>query len=382
MTLTKNIRFTLWRAVFWILIGFGLATVWVRFTRGLGAVTHLSDTYPWGLWVGFDVITGVGLAAGGFTITAVVYLFHLERFRPIARPAILTAFLGYLLVVCGLLVDLGRPWNLWHPLVMWNPHSVMFEVAWCVMLYTTVLGLEFLGMVFERLQWKRAMHIQHAIVIPLVILGVILSTMHQSSLGSLYLIIPAKLHPLWYSPRLPIMFWTSAVCVGLAMVIVESHLSAKAHGRQLEMPLLREIGRVLPAVLGVLMVLRLRDLFERGVFGLAFQPTYEASLFQLEFMVGIVLPFVLLMIPKVRNNPRGLYVSALLTVLGFIANRLNITITGIEGAQGGHYIPAASEIIMTFMLIALGFAAFNWAVKHLPVYPEPHKTAVPLGASK
>ncbi|HET6349701.1 MAG TPA: Ni/Fe-hydrogenase cytochrome b subunit [Candidatus Krumholzibacteria bacterium] len=362
-------RFGFWRAVALILFGLGLASIWVRFTKGLGAVSNLSDQHPWGLWVGFDVLCGVGLAAGGFTITAVVYLFHLKRYRPIVRPAILTAFLGYLLVVFGLLVDLGRPWNIWHPLVMWNPHSVMFEVAWCVTLYTTVLALEFSGMVFERLKWERAARIQHAITLPLVIAGVILSTLHQSSLGSLYLIVPNKLYPLWYTERLPLIFWTSAVCAGLAMVIVESRLSARALGRELELPLLRDIGRALLAALGVFIVLRIRDLWERGVIDLAFKPGYEMWLFQLEVFVGLVVPFILLAVPRIRNSARGLYIASLFTVLGFIANRLNVAVTGLDRAQGGHYVPAVPETLITLMLIALGFTAFNLAAKHLPVYP-------------
>src|SRR5512142_3362763 len=153
----------------------------VRFTQGLGAVTNLSDRFPWGLWVGFDLLCGVGLAAGGFVLTATVYVFHIERFRPVVRATVLTAFLGYLLVSTALLFDIGRPWNIWHPLVFWNPHSVMFEVAWCVTLYSTVLALEFSGMVFEKLKWPRAVKIQHAVTVPLVIAGVLLSTLHQSS---------------------------------------------------------------------------------------------------------------------------------------------------------------------------------------------------------
>ena len=372
--MTNNIRiprFGFWRAVALLLCGFGGYAIWLRYTKGLGAVSNLSDNYPWGLWIGFDVLCGVGLAAGGFTITAVVYLFHLKRFRPIVRPAILTAFLGYLLVCFGLLVDLGRPWNIWHPLVMWNPHSVMFEIAWCVMLYTTVLALEFSGMVFERLGWERAVRIQHMITLPLVILGVILSTLHQSSLGSLYLIVPHKLYPLWYTGLLPLMFWTSAVCAGLAMVIVESRLSARALGRELELPLLRDIGRALMGALGVLMVLRFRDLYARGVIGLAFQPGYEAWLFQLEVFVGMILPFILLAVPRIRRTEGGLYIASLLTVLGFITHRLNVSITGLDRAQGGRYLPAFPEIMITLMLIALGFFAFNLAARHLPVYPEP-----------
>lgn len=372
-------RFGFWRGVALLLCGFGAYAIWLRFTKGLGAVSNLSDAYPWGLWIGFDVLCGVGLAAGGFTITAVVYLFHLKRFRPIVRPAIMTAFLGYLLVCAGLMVDLGRPWNIWHPLVMWNPHSVMFEIAWCVMLYTTVLGLEFSGMVFEKLGWERAVRIQHMITLPLVILGVILSTLHQSSLGSLYLIVPHKLYPLWYTELLPAIFWMSAVCVGLAMVIVESRLSARAMGRELELPILRDIGRALMGALGVLMVLRVRDLFARGVVGLAFEPGYEAWLFQLEVVIGMILPFVLLAVPRIRRSERGLYAASLLTVLGFITHRLNVSITGLDRAQGGRYLPAVPEIMITLMLIAIGFAVFTIAAKHLPVYAEPEHKGVARG---
>src|SRR5208337_1716137 len=158
----------------------------VRFSRGLGASTNLSDAFPWGLWIGFDVLCGVMLAAGGFTLTAAVYILNLREFKPIVRPTVLTAFLGYLLVVVALLFDLGRGYRIWHPLVMWNPRSVMFEVAWCVTLYSTVLALEFSSVVFERLRLPKLLRLQKMLVIPLVIAGVMLSTLHQSSLGSLY----------------------------------------------------------------------------------------------------------------------------------------------------------------------------------------------------
>jgi Ni/Fe-hydrogenase subunit HybB-like protein len=228
-----RLRLTFWRGVLFLLLAVGLPLTVVRFTRGLGAVTNLSDGFPWGLWIGFDLLCGVGLAAGGFTLTAAVYIFNLKRFQPIVRPAVLTAFLGYLMVIGALLLDLGRPWNIWHPIVMWNPHSVMFEVAWCVMLYSTVLLLELSGMVFERLGWSRAMKVQKMFTMPLVLAGVLLSTLHQSSLGALYLIVPGKLHPLWYTAALPWIFWSSAICAGLAMVIVESRLSSPDLGRQL-----------------------------------------------------------------------------------------------------------------------------------------------------
>ena len=189
------------------------------------------------------------MAAGGFTLVAMVHIFNIERYKPILRPAILTAFLGYFLVVVGLLFDLGRPDRLWHPLVMWNPHSVMFEVAWCVTLYTTVLFLEFLPVVFEKFGLHKPLEWIHKISVPLMILGVLLSTLHQSSLGTLFLIVPEKLYPLWYTPMLPVLFYVSAIAVGLAMTIFESWHSSRAFGRALELPLLASMARVLAVVM-------------------------------------------------------------------------------------------------------------------------------------
>lgn len=363
-------RLPVWRGIFYLLLAVGAVLTYVRFTQGLGAVTNLSDRYPWGLWVGFDLLCGVGLAAGGFVVTSAVYVLNIERLRPIARPAILTAFLGYLLVMVALMFDLGRPWNIWHPLIMWNPSSVMFEVAWCVTLYSTVLFLEFSGMLFERIGWHRAVRIQHMITFPLVVAGVVLSTLHQSSLGTLYLIVPGKLHALWYTSILPVQFFVSAISVGLAMVIIESKLSARAFGRQLEMPLLTIVGRALAGVLAVYAVIRFFDLLQRGVLTRLVDLSYESNLALLELVPFLVLPLALLFRRRVRENSRALYGAALLVVAGFITNRLNVGIIGFESAQGGHYLPSWGEAGITLFLVALGFGAFGLAVKHLHVYPE------------
>jgi len=366
----RGYRLTFWRSVFFAIVAAGMVVTVVRFTQGLGAVTNLSDEYPWGLWIGFDVLCGVGLAAGGFTLTAMVYVFNVKRYQPVVRAAVLTAFLGYLLVIVALLFDLGRPWNLWRPLFFWNHQSVMFEVSWCVTLYTTVLALEFSGMIFEKLGWEKPVRWQRRITLPLVVMGVILSTLHQSSLGALYLIVPGKLHPLWYTTNLPLLFFVSAVYVGLAMVIVESRLSARAFNRQLEMPLLIEIGQIMLAMLGVYGVIKVFDLLQRGVVQLALGSSYEARMFQLEVAIGLLLPFLLLLSPNVRRSIRGLYGASLLVVMGFAVNRLNVSITGFESAQGGSYVPAWSEIAISLMLVALGFAAFSFAVRYLNVYPD------------
>ena len=177
MTLVRNY---FWRGIFVILMAAGAWSAFVRFYYGLGASTNLSDQFPWGIWIGFDLLCGVGLAAGGFTLAAIVHIFNLKSFHSVVRPAILTAFLGYLLVVVALMFDLGRPYRIWHPMIMWNPRSVMFEVGWCVMLYTTVLFLEFLPAVLERFKLKRAHAVLKSMMLPIIIAGVILSTLHQS----------------------------------------------------------------------------------------------------------------------------------------------------------------------------------------------------------
>jgi len=363
-------RLTFWKLVFLLLMAGGLYATAIRFTQGLGASTNLSDQFPWGIWISFDVLCGVMLAAGGFTLTAAVHILNIKRLHSIIRPTILTAFLGYILVCAALMYDLGKPYNIWHPLIMRNPHSVMFEVAYCVMLYTTVLALEFSPIVLERFKMEKPLKVVRAILIPLVICGVILSTLHQSSLGTLYLIVPEKLHPFWYSPLLPVFFFLSAIAVGLAMTIFESSLSSKHFGLQLELPVLQELGRVLVVVLGIYAILRFEDLANRGALKLAFHAGYETYLFWLEISLAIILPLSLLVQKKVRSSANGLYLAAVSVVLGFITNRMNVSITGFEGSTGVRYFPKWSELAVTGMIIGIGFAAFGLAVKYLPIFPR------------
>jgi Ni/Fe-hydrogenase subunit HybB-like protein len=369
MTLPK-FRFTFWKGVFLVIMVAGVYATYVRFLHGLGASTNLSDQFPWGLWIGFDVMCGVMLAAGGFTLTAAVEIFNIKRWHSIMRPTILTAFMGYLLVCAALMYDLGLPWNIWHPLIMRNPHSVMFEVAYCVMLYTTVLALEFSPILFEHLGWKRALKAVRSVMIVLVILGVLLSTLHQSSLGTLYLIMPNKLHAFWYSPLLPVFFYISAIAVGLAMIIFESSMSSKYFGRELELPILRDMGRVLVVVLAIYGILRFEDLLHRGVLHLVFVRGYEQGFFLLEICLSVIFPLALLMFPRVRNSAQGLYLVAVLTLLGFVTNRLNIAITGVENAVGARYTPKWTEVVITAMFVALGFAIFGFVAHYLPIFPE------------
>jgi len=365
-------RFTMWRAIFALLMPIAAYATYLRVRFGLGGVTNLSDQFPWGIWIGFDVLCGVGLAAGGFTLVAVVHIFNIERYKPILRPAILTAFLGYLLVVLALLFDLGRPDRIWHPLVMWNPHSVMFEVAWCVTLYTTVLALEFAPAVFERLGWKKPLGWLKFISVPLMIVGVILSTLHQSSLGSLYLIVPHKLYALWYTPVLPVFFYLSAICAGLAMTIFESWHSSRALGRELELPLAAGLARVLAVLLMTLLFVRFLDLEQRGVLGLLRENRTETWLFGLEIVL-LAVPMVLLFRRRVRWNPAKLYGCAVMVIFGFIANRLNVSVTGMEAGSGTHYVPRWTEVAVTLAIVALGFAVFRVIAQYFPIFDQ-HQT--------
>ena len=359
----------MWRLIFWTIMAFGAAATVVRFGKGLGAATNLSDEFPWGLWVGFDVLVGVGLAAGGFVIAATVNIFQIKGYQSISRPAILTAFLGYVLVIFALMFDLGRPYRIWHPLVMGNPHSVMFEVAMCVMFYTTVLALEFSPVVFAKLKWKTPIRIIHAIYLPLVIVGVLLSTLHQSSLGTLYVIVPDKLYGLWYTSLLPVFFFLSAIAAGLAMTIFESFISYRAFGKRLEHHLLEGIARVIVVILAVLLVWRFQNLADRGVLGLAFVITPESVMFWGEVVLGMMVPAILFVIPRVRASQSGLFLGATLTVMGFVINRLNVAVTGMARSSGVDYVPSWMEFAVTISIVAAGFALFGLAVKHLALFP-------------
>lgn len=365
-----KIKLTFWRVVFLVIMVAGLYSTYVRYLRGLGAVSNMTDQFPWGFWIGFDCLCGVMLAAGAFCIVGAVYLFNVESLHSIVRPAVLTAFLGYLLFIVGLLFDLGRPWFIWHQLIYMNPHSVMFEVGMCVMTYTTVLFFEFLPPVFERLKLKAPIKWIKKIYPVLIVLGILLSTLHQSSLGSLYLIMPSKLHPFWYTPALPFFFFASAIAVGLAMTIFESTQSAKALGRQLELPVLVRLGGALLVALWVNGLLRFEDYFRRGMLRQIVKPSYEAYFLWLELALSFVIPIAMLSFKKIRLSRDGLYLASIISLFGFITNRLNVALIGFETYAGHHYVPKWTEFSVTLMIVAMGFFLFGIAAKYLPIFPE------------
>ncbi len=354
----------------WVLVALvllGVAVAALRLARGLGATTNLSDGVPWGLWIGFDVVAGVALAAGGFTLAATVYIFGLEKYRPVVRPAILTAFLGYILVGVGIALDIGRPYRIWHPVVFWQERSVMFEVAWCVILYLGVLALEFSTSVWEKLRWARLVNFLRMIIIPLVIVGIILSTLHQSSLGSLFLITPEKLSPLWYTPLLPYLFFISAVGIGLAMVILESFISAKVFKRGLELDVLTGLAKGAAVVWTGYLAIRFWNLIATGSLW-EFTWNAQGILFLVEVGVGMLLPVLILAIGRLRNSTGWLFAAASLLVGGAILNRLNTSLLGFPTTWQLGYFPSWMEFAVTIGLISGALLAFKLAVKYTAVF--------------
>jgi Ni/Fe-hydrogenase subunit HybB-like protein len=369
-------------------LGFG---AW-RFAVGLAATTNLDDQYPWGLWIAMDVATGVALAAGGFTSAALVHVFHRERYHPVARAALLTALLGYTFVAIGLLFDLGRFYNVWHPLIMWQGNSVLFEVGICVMSYLTVLYLEFFPVVSERMRSGASLHcvlrllnlplrlvaklsdvVVSRIMWLLVLSGIVLSCMHQSSLGSLMLIAPTKMHPLWYTPILPLLFLLSAISVGFPMVIFESLLASRSFRREPEMQVLSPLARIVPVLLGFYLLAKVVDLAVREAW--VYIPAFDtpAVLFLAEVVGGVALPMLLLSLPAVRLSRLGLLASASLVVLGVALNRVNVFLVAYTPPYASKsYFPAIAELAVTIGLVSLLVLAYRFVVMNFPVLDAPH----------
>ncbi|MCW5976509.1 MAG: Ni/Fe-hydrogenase cytochrome b subunit [Bryobacteraceae bacterium] len=357
------------KLILWLVTGLALAVAIARFLFGLGATTNLSDATPWGFWIGFDVMSGVALAAGGFVITGVCYIFKLERFHSIVRPAVLTAFLGYLAVAFGLLFDLGLPWNIWHMVIYWNPRSPLFEVGWCVMLYLTVLTLEFFPVPAEEFSaLARVRRFLVRIRLPLVIVGIGLSTLHQSSLGSLFLIMPHHLHPLWYSPILPVLFFVSAVGLGMMMVMFESHSTAYLYRRKPETPLLARLGGLARWILLGYVVVRLVDLAARGQLRQLIAGGWQTWMFWFELAVMAIVPATLLFLPAVRNSRRAQWAVASMGVFGVVLNRVNVGGVVHFGRQS--YLPAWTELAISAGVVSFAMLVFMWVVERFKVWEE------------
>lgn len=367
-------KLTFWRSIVAIIFLAGAYAAYARFALGFERSTNLADSQPWGLWVGLGTLCGVGISAGGFALAAAVYLLGFERYRPVVRVAVLLSFLGYLSVVVGMMYELGLPWRIWHPIVMWNRRSVLFEVSWCVMLYTTVLSLEFSPSLVEKIPWVRLrdwyLRWHHHVLIALVLIGAILSSLHQSFLGGLYLLAKGKVDPLWYSPYLPTLFYLSAVPAGLSATIMAVYLCNRSLNARVDPRLLSEMSQIIAPMLYVYALLRGIDLATHGAAGYLFQWREETLLFWFEIALFVLLPVSLLSQPRVRNNPNALYGACALVVMGFMANRLNVSITAFQVSSGFYYVPKWTEFALTLATVTASGVMFHYAVKYLEILPR------------
>jgi Ni/Fe-hydrogenase subunit HybB-like protein len=381
IALNKRLHIGLLPLVLLALMGIAFVIAMVRYVSGIGSVSNLGNSYPWGFWISFDLFTGVAISSGGFLMAATVYIFELKQFKPLLRPSILTAFLGYIMVVVALLVDLGHPERIWYMLIHMNGTSVLLEIGICVMTYLTVLAIEFAPVLFEGLKWQKFAHTIHRYIMPFVILGVVLSTLHQSSLGSLLLIQPAKLYPLWWTPILPVLFFTSAITIGLGMVILESSLSARYFKRGLETSLLEKLARVIPIVLAIYLVIKFGQLTLAGDLKYLFTSGLMSVLFWAEILIGAVIPMVLFSIKRIRQSDSGLLAGAIILLLGMILNRFDVSWFAVTHpdpisyiptfmANNVHYIPSLPEVLVSVGIFSAGILAFGLAVKYLPVFEE------------
>ena len=341
---------------------------------GLGVTTNLSDNWPWGLWVAFDVGAYIASAAGGFMIAMIVYVFKSERYRPLVRPAILTAALCYTIGGTGILIDLGRSINIVHPIWMWQHESIMFEVAWCVMAYLTVLYLEFSPNIFERFRQKTALRVQHFILMPLVFFGIMLSFLHQSSLGALFLITPQQ-QPLWHGPLMGYLFLISAVALGLSVVSLFSVVLSKSWKMPIRLDVLSRVGLIIAWTLAVYLVARFGEFIYTGNLS-AFKLDTFGGLFILEVGFGMLAPMLLLFIKRVRSSAGGLISATSLVIMGVVLNRLNVLVISQAPDRVGSYFPAWSEFLFTLGLIAGAMYVFRLAAKYLPLYSD-HLKGIP-----
>ena len=377
----------------------GLILYIYRVLVGLGAVTNLDNPFPWGLWKAFNVVTGVALAAGGFTSVFLTHILHRDYLKKILRPALLTAALGYTFVVLGLVIDLGKWYNIWHPILpdMWQGNSVLFEIAMCVMLYLTVLYVELFPTVVKGLDKynlpqiisKTINKLNNSIektIFLFSIAGIVLSCLHQSSLGTLMLIAPTKVHPLWFTPMLPVLFFFSAIAVGFPMIIFESTISSWVFKRPFEKDIFFRLSRIIVFTLGAYILLKMGDFIYREAYFYLFPfigistseemllrktTNFQAIMFILELFIGLFIPWIMLLFKKIRNNVTMLFITCSLIISGVVLNRINVSLVSYDPPfLTKTYFPALSEFIITFGTIAAFILIYRFFVIRFPFMQE------------
>ena len=324
---------------------------------------------PWGLWIWFT-LTRVAISAGGFILAAAFYLFRVEKFHPVVRAAVLTAFTGYALVGLELIYDLGLPLNFWHPLIYWNWHSPMLETSWCIGLYFGVLSMEMSIPFTERIGWQKISGLMKNLAMVFALVGAVLSTLHQSSIGTIFLISQGKLSPVWYSSALPILFLASALAGGLGFLILELFLAQRFLDWHFPQDLVKPFGKLLLALLSIYFVLLAADCIRLEKWNFLANDPKAAVWFGVEVGLGLVLPMALLASRRIRESAAGVRTAAVLAVIGVFLNRLNVTVVGFLLPSKAHYFPTWQEISTTLMILAIGMIFFITFAKLFPIFQK------------
>lgn len=392
----KHKFLTPWVTVIFVITLIGLTFLAVRYIFGLGAVTNLNQFFPWGIWIGLDVAAGVALAAGGFTTAALGHIWHREKYEVLIRPALLTAMLGYTFVAMGVVTDIGRWYYVWHPLIMWNGNSALFEVGMCVMIYMSVLYIEFLPIVTERFIGRVNLpgilsafnklidsllrlldRTLNKFMFVFIIAGVVLSCLHQSSLGTLMIIAGEKMHPLWQTPVLPLLFLLSAFSVGFPMVIMESLSASKSFGLKPEKDVLTSLSRFVGPILGIYLAAKIGDMFIRESFVYLTELNLASIMFTIEIVVGVVIPLRMFLSSSVRQSTTGLYIASMLVIFGVVLNRFNNFVIAYNPPYTEtSYFPSIGEISVTLSFVALEILLYRAFVMIFPIISLPVKGAL------
>jgi Ni/Fe-hydrogenase subunit HybB-like protein len=380
-------RLTWWDWALLAVMAMGVILAVVRYGAGIASVANINNAYPWGWWVGYGIMTMIALGGVGFTITGLVEVLGVRRYHSLLRPAVLMGLLCYAGAIIMLMVELGRPWMVWMILVSWAPTAALYEVGWCAFLYLNVLVFEFAMVPLEQLGWGRLLGIMRVIYMPLMLLGVTLSHLHQSSLGTLMTLIPHKINVLWWSDLLPLLFLFSAIMAGPAMAILEYLAAARWLGFEPRMDMVASLARIEAWLVGLFVVFQIGDLVYRGAVDAMLGGTWFALSFWIEIGLGLLVPLVLLMMPEVRRSRGGLAVACSLIVAGVLLHRLNVAVVGLRVRHWETYFPSLGEIGITLGITAGAMFVFGMLARILPIHEElahtqasPRRAAAPTGA--
>ncbi len=368
--------FTLTFSICLIISGIALYFTAKRFIFGIGSVANLNDGYPWGIWIAYDVVVGTAFACGGYVMALLVYVINKGEYHPLVRPALLASMFGYTLAGVSVFLDIGRYFHAYNLYLPWqmNFHSVMFEVAMCIGTYILVLWLEFAPAFTEKWKLEKYRKFLDKIIFALIGLGVLLPTMHQSSLGTMMLMAGFKLDPLWHSSTLPLLFLLTAVIMGFAMVVFEATIASRVYNLGDETSMLAKVSRIMSWVLGFYLVVRLQNIFMRGEMGHAFSGSFLGNMFLLENFL-LILGFIILTFMRNNLTPRLLFIAAAVILAGGSLFRFNTYIIGYDPGTGWNYFPSVGEQMITYGLIAMEIAAYTLFVKYFPVFSA-HEPAV------